>query len=316
MRLQATIRAGTPADRIAAWLSRRWGGQTIAVHGRLYDRAQLPALVATRAEVLVGVLTYLVEGDSTEIVSCDADPAGLGVGRALVEAVIALARQRSVRQVWCTTTNDNLPALGFWQALGFQLVALRQGAVIDARRLKPTIPEQGHRGLDVRDELDLAIALDQDPNAAGAHRPGLGQRRPMTFGYDGDDGLGDRLLAAALIGAKTATSSLAVEYVSGEPLPRVGEILDLRDHRGRWQGTVETTRVGIMPLADVGDEVARDEGEGFADAAAWRQAHMEFWHRVSDMIRAELADPTWRLRDSEPVVVEWFRLMAPHLTPG
>lgn len=45
----------------------------------------------------------------------------------------------------------------------------------------------------------------------------------MSFGYDGDRGLGDRLLAAVLVGAKTATSSLAVEYLSGEPLPRVGQ---------------------------------------------------------------------------------------------
>ncbi len=49
----------------------------------------------------------------------------------------------------------------------------------------------------------------------------------MRFGYDGDCGLGDRLLAAVLRGEKTATSSLAVEYLSGDPLPRVGERLTL-----------------------------------------------------------------------------------------
>ena len=44
----------------------------------------------------------------------------------------------------------------------------------------------------------------------------------MSFGYDGDGGLGDRLLAAVLRGEKIATSSLAVEHLSGEPLPHVG----------------------------------------------------------------------------------------------
>ena len=45
-----------------------------------------------------------------------------------------------------------------------------------------------------------------------------------SFGYDGDDGLGDRLLAAVLRGEKTATSSLAVRYRSGELLPRSASV--------------------------------------------------------------------------------------------
>lgn len=86
--------------------------------------------------------------------------------------------------------------------------------------------------------------------------------RTLSFGYDGDGGLGDRLLAAVLRGEKTATSSLAVEYLSGEPLPRVGDRLTLVDHRGAEHGAVETTRVTITPLHLVGDDVAHDEGEG------------------------------------------------------
>jgi uncharacterized protein YhfF len=133
--------------------------------------------------------------------------------------------------------------------------------------------------------------------------------RTMSFGYDGDGGLGDRLLAAVLRGEKTATSSLAVEYLSGEPLPRVGERLKLVDHGGRRYGTVETVRVRIIPLDQVGDDVAHDEGEGFADAAAWRRAHETFWNETVGTIRAEAGDPKWTLRRAEPVVVEWFRLL-------
>lgn len=132
----------------------------------------------------------------------------------------------------------------------------------------------------------------------------------MTFGDDGDGGLGDRLIAAVLRAEKTATSSTAVEYIGGEdPLPRVGERLALTDHDGRVHGVVETTRVTIVPLDEVGDDVARDEGEGFADAASWRTAHAAFWHEVTDMVRADCGDPAWVLRESEPIVVEWFRLV-------
>lgn len=137
----------------------------------------------------------------------------------------------------------------------------------------------------------------------------------MEFGYDDDNGLGDRLIMAVLRGAKTATSSLAVEYLSGEALPRVGAKLPLVDHAGNVYGVVETTRVTIIPLHLVGDDVAHAEGEGFADAAAWRAAHVAFWADVAHLIRADCDDTGWELRESEPVVVEWFRLLPVSMAP-
>lgn len=99
-------------------------------------------------------------------------------------------------------------------------------------------------------------------------------RQTLSFGYPGDGGLGERLLGAVLRGEKTATSSLAVEYLSGEPLPRVGDRLDLVDHGGGKHGIAETTRVTIAPLSAIGDDVAHAEGEGFADADEWRRDHI------------------------------------------
>lgn len=140
--------------------------------------------------------------------------------------------------------------------------------------------------------------------------------KTMNFGHDGDRGLGDRLLAAVLCGEKTATSSLAIGYLSGDPLPRVGERLPLVDHAGGVHGTVETTRVTIIPLHLVGDDVAHDEGEGFADAADWRRDHVAYWAELTDVLRVEAGDPGWELREAEPVVVQWFRLLDPDCTPA
>ena len=131
----------------------------------------------------------------------------------------------------------------------------------------------------------------------------------LSCGYDGDGGLGDRLLAAVLRGEKTATSSLAVEYLLDEPLPRVGERLNLVDHGGRVHGLMETTLVTITPLHLIGDQVAKDEGEGFADATDWRRAQIALWAEVIDLVRSDAGDPGWELRESEPVVVQWFRLL-------
>jgi uncharacterized protein YhfF len=67
--------------------------------------------------------------------------------------------------------------------------------------------------------------------------------------------------------------------------------------------------VRIIPLHLVGDDVARDEGEGFANAAEWRRDHEAFWTEVAELVRAEAGDPDWQLRVSEPVIVHWFRLV-------
>ena len=122
----------------------------------------------------------------------------------------------------------------------------------------------------------------------------------MPFGYDGDDGPGDRLLQSVLRGGKTATSSPAIEYLSGDALPRVGELSALVDSQGVVRGLV-TTRVTITPLHMVGDDVAHAEGVGFADAVEWRRDHVSFWGDVAELVRADAGDPAWELREAEPV---------------
>lgn len=133
--------------------------------------------------------------------------------------------------------------------------------------------------------------------------------RTLSFGYEGDGGLGDDLLGRALCGEKTATSSLAVEYATGEPMPVAGERLTLVDHHGRAYGTVETTEVRIVPLDRIGQDVADAEGEGYADADDYRRGHVRFWRGIVHLIRQDAGDPSWRLREDEPVLVHFFRLI-------
>jgi ribosomal protein S18 acetylase RimI-like enzyme len=76
-----------------------------------------------------------------------------GIGTTLIDAIEALTRPR---RLWLVTTNDNLDALRFYQRRGFRIVDTRVGAVEDARRtLKPTIPESGSYGIEIRDEIVL-----------------------------------------------------------------------------------------------------------------------------------------------------------------
>ena len=79
---------------------------------------------------------------------------------------------------------------------------------------------------------------------------------------------------------------------------------------------VEYTRVELSTIGLVDDEFARAEGEGFADAREWREAHERFWNGYIDDLRAGLKDPGFELTDSTVVVCEWFRIVERLDPPG
>ncbi|MEU4688290.1 GNAT family N-acetyltransferase [Actinoplanes sp. NPDC023714] len=158
------VRPAGEDDRegVARVLRASWGGTVVVAHGTAYDAALLPALITGTAEAITGVLTYHVGGDAMEIVSIDAVTRRSGVGTALLGAAVGLARRRGLRRVWLITTNDNLDALRFYQRRGLRIVGVSPGAVDEARRIKPGIPETGDYGIPLHDELVLEVQLDDD----------------------------------------------------------------------------------------------------------------------------------------------------------
>jgi GNAT superfamily N-acetyltransferase len=153
------VRPANAADApwIAGFLRRRWGDTRIAVHGELIEAAGLPALIA---EGRRGLATYRRLGTEAEIVTLDADPAGLGTGSALIETLVARLRCEDCTRLWLGTTNDKLSALAFYLRRGFRLMQVRLGAAVAARKLKPSIPLFGESGIPRRDELDLCRVLN------------------------------------------------------------------------------------------------------------------------------------------------------------
>ena len=105
-------------------------------------------------------MTYEIVGEACEIVTIDALKEGRGVGTALLEAVVEVAREAGCKRVQLLTTNNNLRALAFYQKRGFRLVGLVPGAIDEERRLKPSIPLVDEAGLPIRDELHLELELD------------------------------------------------------------------------------------------------------------------------------------------------------------
>jgi N-acetylglutamate synthase-like GNAT family acetyltransferase len=143
---------------VAAFLEAHWGSVQIVSRGRIHNADTLPAFIAIWDEQLVGLVTYNIEEGVCEIVSLDSLMVRIGVGTALVEAVIQDAAQAQSQRVWLITTNDNLAALGFYQRRGFRLVAVYQGAVDAAREFKP-IPLIGMDNIPIHDEIELEMWL-------------------------------------------------------------------------------------------------------------------------------------------------------------
>ncbi len=158
----ATLRPLVESDR--DWVTRftidRWGAETVVAHGELIYPAGLPGFVATLSGRPVGLVTCSITPKGCEIVTIDSLQPHLGIGTLLVQAAKTYARQNHCRRLWLITTNDNLDGLRFYQRRGFRLVAVFPGAIERSRRLKPEIPAIGNFGIPIRDEIELAIDLD------------------------------------------------------------------------------------------------------------------------------------------------------------
>lgn len=140
-------------------LGENWGSPQIVSRGKMHHGDRLPGFVALHQGQPAGLVTYHLTGGHCEIVSLDSLAPGLGIGSALIRAVKAVAQSTGCRRLWLVTTNDNLPAIRFYQKRGFHLVAVHPDAVQTSRALKPCIPETGLEGIPIRDELEFEIVL-------------------------------------------------------------------------------------------------------------------------------------------------------------
>ena len=151
----------TPADRqeVNDFIVRRWYTLTMIIRGEEVDMTAVEGFLLREQGELTGLVTFLQRGDELEITSLDSTREGRGVGAALLERVALEGRARGCRRLRLVTTNDNMRALAFYQKRGFDLFALRRGALDLSRRLKPEIPLVGEGGIPLRHELELDLLL-------------------------------------------------------------------------------------------------------------------------------------------------------------
>jgi GNAT superfamily N-acetyltransferase len=229
---------------VAQTLSGAWGAPILVSRGRIHQGDSLPALIAEREGAPVGLLTYEIRGGEFEIVSLLALARRTGVGRALVDAAREAAARAGCRRVWLVTTNDNLPAIGFYQHVGLTLAAVHRGAAARARTLKPEIPEVGIGGIRIEDELEFEYVLHGSPTAP-AGEPGAAARASDLPGPGGEMSEGPprpRLLAAVL--AALATGAAMLGLVQFALLPIL--VHSLSNAQVDWLRTAFTKHTGWL----------------------------------------------------------------------
>ncbi len=153
------VREATETDRAAAreLFQQDFGRTKIVAFGEVMDIEQMPALVAILHDAPSGALAYRLLGDALHIVALATDPMWQrsGVGGYLVAEAELLARRLTLGRLVVSTTNDNLPALYFYQRKGYRMTELVPGSIIEHTHQIVA----GFAGIPVRDEIRLEKRL-------------------------------------------------------------------------------------------------------------------------------------------------------------
>jgi len=156
------VREATDADRVAAreLFARDFGRTKIVAYGAVMDIDQMPALVAVRYADPSGALAYRLHGDALHIVALATDPMWQrsGVGGHLVAEAELIARRLNLRRLVVSTTNDNLPALYFYQRRGYRMTDFVPSSII----MHTGQEVAGFAGIPVRDEVRLEKLLAEE----------------------------------------------------------------------------------------------------------------------------------------------------------
>ena len=141
-------------EKIRGMVKRFWGEQEQIAFNRKFVVAKLHAYVAKSENNIIGFVSYAEMKVSFLIVALGVLPKyqGVGVGRSLVEKVEAEAKKLRKNRLLVATSNDDLPALAFYQSLGFQIYEVKTGVIVE----KHGEVLKGVGGLPIRDELRLS----------------------------------------------------------------------------------------------------------------------------------------------------------------
>jgi GNAT superfamily N-acetyltransferase len=158
-RVEFEIRPITDRVFLDELLRLRWSGGALMLRGRIVHPKDVEGLAAYHDGRLAGVATWLLEGPVMYLATLNNISDQRGVGIALLDAAMALGREKGSALLRVIVTNDNLNALGFYQRRGFRIIAVHPGAIDTIRAMLPSVPIVGANRIPIRDEIELEMVL-------------------------------------------------------------------------------------------------------------------------------------------------------------
>jgi ribosomal protein S18 acetylase RimI-like enzyme len=144
-------------QEIRRFVQRFWGEQEQLCFDRKFVVTELPAYVAHAKNKVVGFVSYAEAENGVIIVALGILPQhqNSGVGTILIKKLETVTKKLGKTKLLVSTSNDDLPALAFYQSLGFQIYEVKPNVIAEkhAKILK------GIGGLPIRDELRLQKKL-------------------------------------------------------------------------------------------------------------------------------------------------------------
>jgi ribosomal protein S18 acetylase RimI-like enzyme len=135
-----------------------WGEEEQLIFDKKFTVAELPGYVAKVQNRVVGFISFSPTSDAFIAVALGVLPEYqcCGIGSVLVKKVEEEARRLGKSRVLVSTSNDDLPALGFYQSRGFHVYGVNPNVIAE----KHGKVLRGIGGLPVRDELRLQKMLN------------------------------------------------------------------------------------------------------------------------------------------------------------
>jgi ribosomal protein S18 acetylase RimI-like enzyme len=143
--------------RIRDFVRSFWGEQEQLTFDKTFTVAELPAYIARVGDEIGGFLSFAETEDEVVVVTLGILPEyqNSGIGRSLIERIEVEARSLGKTGLLVSTSNDDLPALAFYQSVGFQIYEVEPDVIAE----KHGKVLEGIGGLPVRDELRLRKTL-------------------------------------------------------------------------------------------------------------------------------------------------------------
>jgi ribosomal protein S18 acetylase RimI-like enzyme len=144
-------------QKIREFVKRFWGEEEQLTFDRRFIVTELPAYLAKSKSDIIGFASFTELRDAIIIVALGILPKyqNMGVGKSLIKKVETEAKKLGKKKLLVSTSNDDLPALAFYQSIGFQIYEVKPNIIAE----KHGKVLKGIGGLPIRDELRLSKTL-------------------------------------------------------------------------------------------------------------------------------------------------------------